>query len=94
MNPRLVQVATEVGSTRREPSCTSMRFQLATLVRGSSVTAHCPAAPAPPTREYQADHRRQSLTSGATCATPFDISFHIRGMGYGVLVQKRYALLA
>jgi hypothetical protein len=56
-----------------------MRFQLATLVRGSSVTAHCPAAPAPPIREYQADYRRQSLTSGATCTTPLDISFHIRG---------------
>lgn len=79
MNHRLVQVATEVGSIRREPSCASMRFQLATLVRGSSVTAHCPAAPALPTREYQADYRRQSLTSGATCAVPLDIPFHIRG---------------
>jgi transposase len=79
MNPRLVQVATEVGSIRREPSRTSMRFQLATLVRGSSVTARCPAAPALPTREYQADYRRQSLTSEATCATPLDNSFHIRG---------------
>ena len=79
MSPRLAQVATEVGSIRREPSWTSMRFRLATLVRGSSVTAHCPAAPAPLTREYQADYRRQSLTSGATCAKPLDISFHIRG---------------
>jgi hypothetical protein len=69
----------QVGSIRREPSRTSMRFQLATLVRGSSVTAHCPAAPALPTREYQADYRRQSLTSEATCATPLDNSFHIRG---------------
>jgi hypothetical protein len=79
MNLTLVQVATEVGSIRREPSWASMRFQLATLVRGSSVTAHCPAAPALPTREYQADYRRQSLTSQATCATPLDFSFHIRG---------------
>ena len=79
MRPRLAQVATEVGSIRRESSPASMRPQLATLVRDSSVTAHCPAAPALPTREYQADHRRQSLTSGATCATPLDISFHIRG---------------
>ena len=80
MNPWLEQVATEVGSIRREPSCASMRFQLATLVRGGSVTAHCPAAPALPTREYQADYRRQSLTSGATCAMHLDISFHIRGL--------------
>src|SRR5690242_16960354 len=79
MSPRLAQVASEVGSIRRESSRTSMRFQLATLVRGSSVTAHCPAAPALPIREYQADYRRQSLTSGATCAKPLDISFHIRG---------------
>jgi hypothetical protein len=79
MNPRLVQVATEVGSIPREPSWTSMRSQLATLVRGSSVTAHCPAAPAPPIREYQADYRRQSLTSEATCTMPLDNSFHIRG---------------
>ncbi len=58
----------------------SMRSQLATLVRGSSVTAHCLAATALLTREYQGDHRRQSLTSTASRAThyPLDISFHIR----------------
>jgi len=58
----------------------SMRSQLATLVRGSSVTAHCLAATALLTREYQGDHRRHSLTSTASRAThyPLDISFHIR----------------
>ncbi len=57
----------------------SMRFQLAPLVRGSSVTAHCPAATAWLTREYQGDYRRQSLTSTAAGARyPLDIPFHIR----------------
>ncbi len=59
-----------------------MRFQLATLVRGSSATAHCYAATALLTREYQGDDRRQSLTSAATRASqPLDFSFHIRGRG-------------
>jgi hypothetical protein len=47
----------------------SMRSQLATLVRGSSVTAHCLAATALLTREYQGDHRRQDLISAASRAT-------------------------
>ena len=47
----------------------SMRSQLATLVRGSSVTAHCLAATALLTREYQGDHRRQDLISAAAHAT-------------------------
>jgi len=47
----------------------TMRSQLATLVRGSSVTAHCLAATAPLTREYQGDHRRQDLISAASHAT-------------------------
>jgi hypothetical protein len=34
--------------------------------RGSSVTAHCLAATALLTREYQGDYRRQSLTSTAS----------------------------
>jgi hypothetical protein len=47
-------------------------------VQDTSVTAHCHAAPAQPTREYQGDHRRYSLTPATTCATtPLDIPFHI-----------------
>src|SRR5712691_5887211 len=45
----------------------------------SSVTAHCHAATALPTRAYQGDHRRYSLTPATTCAPlPFDKPFHIR----------------
>jgi hypothetical protein len=47
----------------------TMRSQLATLVRGSSVTAHCLAATALLIREYQGDHRRQDLISAASHAT-------------------------
>jgi hypothetical protein len=56
-----------------------MRPQLALLVGGSSVTAHCHAATARPTREYQGEHLRTSLPSVAICvARPLDKSFHIR----------------
>jgi hypothetical protein len=43
------------------------------------VTAHCHAATAQLTREYQGDHRRYSLTPTTTqAAVPLlDISFHI-----------------
>jgi len=42
------------------------------------VTAHCLAATALLTREYQGDHRRQDLISAATRANdPLDKSFHI-----------------
>ena len=48
-------------------------------VKDSLVTAHCHAAPARLTREYQGDHRRYSLTPATTCATtPLDKPFHIR----------------
>jgi len=71
------QVATEVGRVAENPRRPVMRSQFATLVRGGSVTTHCPAATALPIREYQRDHRRQQLTSIATCVAPFDNSFHI-----------------
>jgi len=54
----------------------------------SSVTVHCHAATASPTREYQSDHRRSRLTSTTPGARPrshlqlrftrLDKSFHIR----------------
>jgi hypothetical protein len=72
-----VQVATEVGRVAENPRRPVMRSQLAILVRGGSVTTHCPAATALPTREYQRDHRRQQLTSIASCIAQLDISFHI-----------------
>ena len=34
--------------------------------KDTSVTAHCHAAPAQPTREYQGDHRRHVLTPTTT----------------------------
>jgi len=52
----------------------------------TSVTAHCHAAPAQLTREYQSDHRRNILTPATTravdpcarCTTPLTTPFHIR----------------
>ena len=43
------------------------------------MTAHCHAAPALLTREYQGDHRRHVLTPAATraAAPPLDNPFHI-----------------
>jgi len=65
----VARVAAEVGIVLEHPRRTLCATQRATLVRGSSVTAHCHAATARPTREYQVDHRRQSLTSTASRAT-------------------------
>jgi hypothetical protein len=49
--------------------------------KDTSVTAHCHAATALPTREYQRDHRRCFLTPATTsAANPLDISFHISGV--------------
>jgi Transposase IS116/IS110/IS902 family len=63
----------------REPSTALCGDQPAPLVRGSSATNHCHAAPALPTREYQSDDRRCSLTSPALPAfAPLDKNFHIR----------------
>jgi hypothetical protein len=73
------QIAVGPGSMRREPSCPLCDNQLATLVRGGSVTTHCHAATALLTREYQGDYRRQSLNPVATCVSPIDKSFHISG---------------
>ena len=69
--------AVEVGSSCREPSTLLCDNQLATLVRGGSVTTHCLAAPALPTRGYQGDYRRRSLTSAAPGTSPFDKFLHI-----------------
>ena len=72
--------AAEVDIEGREPSIPLCGDQPALLVRGSSATNHCYAAPAPPTREYQSDDRRCSLTSTALPAlAPLDKNFHIRG---------------
>jgi hypothetical protein len=77
MNHGVAPGGTEEDSVLRESSTPVMRSQLANLVRGSSVTAHCHAATALPTRGYQRDHRRPSLTSASPVATPLDKSFHI-----------------
>src|SRR5687768_13583794 len=57
--------------------------QLAPLVRGSSVTAHCHAATAQLTRAYQSDHRRQNLTSITPCATLDKVLPYQNGGGRG-----------
>jgi hypothetical protein len=49
--------------------------------KDTSVTTHCHAATAQLTREYQSDHRRQSLTSTAASAT--------RGLPHGQLTGHR-----
>jgi hypothetical protein len=50
--------------------------------KDTSVTAHCHAAPALLTREYQGDYRRYVLTPAATCAVwpthSLTTLFHIR----------------
>jgi hypothetical protein len=72
------RAAAEVGRVAENPRWPVMRSQLATLVRGSSATTHCHAAPALLTREYQGDHRRCFLPSVATRALhPVDKYFHI-----------------
>jgi hypothetical protein len=69
----------EVDTEGRGPSSSLCGDQPALLVRGSSATNHCHAAPAPPTREYQADDRRCFLTSAVLpVLAPLDKDFHIR----------------
>ena len=68
-----------VGMLSREPSLVSCGIQPARLVRGSSATNHCHAAPALPTREYQGDDRRCFLDLASAFLTrPLAIPFHIR----------------
>jgi hypothetical protein len=57
----------------------------ASSAKDTSVTAHCHAAAAQLTREYQGDHRRYVLTPASTGAVhplhtspPLDNTFHIR----------------
>jgi hypothetical protein len=70
--------AVEADIEGREPSIALCGDQPALLVRGSSATNHCHAAPALLTREYQSDDRRCSLTSAALPAlAPLDKNFHI-----------------
>ena len=45
--------------------------------KDTSVTAHCHAATAQLTREYQRDHRRYTLTPTTTPAHSLDKYFHI-----------------
>ena len=40
----------------------------ASSAKDTSATAHCHAAPAELTREYQSDHRRYVLTPATSCA--------------------------
>ena len=70
--------AVEVDTQGRESSMRLCGDQPALLVRGSSATNHCHAAPDRPTREYQRDDRRCFLTSAALPAlAPLDKDFHI-----------------
>ena len=54
--------------------------------KDTSATAHCHAAPARLTREYQSDHRRYVLTPATSCVAhrqtspchPLTTPFHIR----------------
>jgi hypothetical protein len=71
--------AVEVDTQGRESSMRLCGDQPALLVRGSSATNHCHAAPALLNREYQGDDRRCFLTSAALPAlAPLDKDFHIR----------------
>gem|GEM_PF-4559695 len=77
----------------QEPSNRLCGKQPARLVRGSSATTHCHAAPALLTREYQGDDRRCSLTSAALPAlAPLDNNFHIRRLA--VLITQQMDDLA
>ncbi len=64
----LAQIAVEVDRRSENPRPELCDRELALVVRGSSVTAHCHAATALPTREYQRDHRRYTLTPTTTPA--------------------------
>src|SRR5215471_5548515 len=81
----------EPAGVAEHPRDPTMWFRSTSLVRGSSVAAHCHAAPAQPTREYQGDHRRCSLTPATTwAANPLDISFHISGSRRnGLVLEER-----
>lgn len=76
----VAQIGVEVGSVAENPrnhfAIVNSRFKSEAV----SVTARCHAATAQPTREYQSDHRRQSLLSASICATPLDKYFHISGV--------------
>ena len=65
----MLRVGAEAGSSAENPREHYAIPELARLVRGSSVTAHCHAATAQPIREYQGDHRRTSLTSPRLAAS-------------------------
>ena len=71
--------AAGVDTEGRESSTHLCGDQPAPLVRGSSATTYCHAAPAQPTREYQGDDRRCFLTPAALPAlASIDKDFHIR----------------
>jgi hypothetical protein len=61
------------GAKRRRTLEGSMRSRLATLVRGSSTTGHCPAVP---TRASQSDSRRCHRTGRQTPATTPTMTSH------------------
>ena len=65
----------------------------ASSAKDISVTAHCHAATAQLTREYQGDHRRYVLTPASTCAalpTPLDNTLPYQEFGRKV----RFRVLA
>ena len=75
----VVASVAEADTTAENPRARLCGHQPAPLVRGSSATTHCHAAPAQPTREHQGDDRRCVLTSAALPALArLDKDFHIR----------------
>jgi hypothetical protein len=85
-----VQAGVEVGRVAEKPrhhfAIVNSRFKSEAV----SVTAHCHAATALLTREYQGDHRRQSLLSTSTCAVyPLDKFFHISGVRTATGIRGR-----
>jgi hypothetical protein len=81
--------AVEVDVEGRESSTLLCGDQPARLVRGSSATNHCHAAPALLTREYQSDDRRCSLTSAALPALPYLTKTSISEAGLVLVVAER-----
>jgi hypothetical protein len=76
-----VESVVEAGILGRESSVFLCGPESALLVRGSSATTHCHAAPAQLIRAYQSDDRRSSLTSAAPSSLALlDKDFHIRKM--------------
>jgi hypothetical protein len=72
-------IEAEAGRVAESPRAMSCDRELAPKVRGHLGDGSLSCGTGPwLTREYQGDHRRQSLTSTSISAAPLDISSHIR----------------